>query len=116
MVWGRRTIMIKYILAVLAVVSATALPASAVDTSSLSAFAASCSSDAKGCRSVTLSTIMSARSANYGCIPKDTANDTASDKLLDWLRGTAARDPKYANESLADLMWTGIDEVWPCKK
>lgn len=108
--------MTKYILAVLAMAAAMTTPAAATDMSSLSAFAASCTADSKGCHSAALSAIISARNAKYGCIPAETSDDTAADKLLDWLRYTAPRDPKYANESLADLMWTGIDEIWPCKK
>jgi hypothetical protein len=108
--------MIKSILAVLAVTAAVMLPAAATDMSSLSAFAASCTTDNKGCRATAMSAIISARNAKYGCIPAETSNDTAADKLLDWLRYTAPREPKYVNEPLADLMWTGIDEIWPCKK
>lgn len=108
--------MIKSILAALAVTAAVMLPAAATDMSSLSAFAASCTTDSKGCHSVALNAIISARNAKYGCIPAETSNDTASEKLLDWLRYTAPRDPKHVNEPLADLMWTGIDEIWPCRK
>lgn len=96
--------------------AAMMVPASATDTSSLSAFVRSCSSDAKGCSVMTLSAIHSARSAKYGCIPADISDDDAGDKLLYWLKSTANADPKYANEALPDLMWTGIDELWPCKK
>jgi hypothetical protein len=107
--------MTKYILAALAIAAMMA-PAGATDMSSLSAFVASCSSDAKGCQSVTTSAIHSARNAKYGCIPADLSVDSAGEKLLDWLRDTAAKNPKYAKEALPDLMWTGIDEIWPCKK
>jgi hypothetical protein len=108
--------MTKYILAALAMTATMAVPAAATDTSSLSAFVASCSSDAKGCHSVATSAIHSARNAKYGCIPADLSVDSAGDKLLDWLRDTAAKDPKYEKEALPDLMWTGIDHIWPCKK
>jgi hypothetical protein len=92
------------------------IPASATDTSSLSAFVKSCSSDSKGCHLMTLNAIHSARSANYGCIPQDASDERAADKLLDWLKDVAAKDPKYADQALPDLMWAGIDEIWPCKK
>jgi hypothetical protein len=108
--------MLKRLLSIVAVTAAFVASAPATDTSSIKAFVASCSSDANGCKSMTLNAVISARSANYGCIPKDTSNETAAGRLLDWLKGTAAQDPKYANEALSDLMWTGIDEVWPCKK
>lgn len=107
--------MTKYILAALAM-AATMVPAAATDTSSLSAFLASCSTDSKGCHSVVTSAIHSARNAKYGCIPADLSVEDAGNKLLDWLRDTAAKDPKNAKEALPDLMWTGIDEIWPCKK
>jgi hypothetical protein len=92
------------------------VPAAATDTSSLDAFVKSCVGDSKGCHLMTLSAIHSARNAKYGCIPADVSDDRAADKLLDWLRDVANKDAKYAAEPLADLMWTGIDEVWPCKK
>lgn len=101
---------------VLALAAMTAVPALATDTSSLSAFVQSCAGDSKGCHSITLNAIHSARNANYGCIPADMSVDTAADKLLDWLKYTAAKDPKYKDEALTDLMWTGVDEIWPCKK
>lgn len=108
--------MFQRVLAGAVVMAALAMPAMATDTSSLAAFVQSCSADMKGCRLVALNAVNSARSANYGCIPKDISSDSASERLLDWIRGTAAKDPKYANEALPDLMWTGIDELWPCKK
>ncbi|GAA0583515.1 hypothetical protein [Rhizomicrobium electricum] len=108
--------MTKYILAALALAAALSVPAAATDMSSLSAFVSSCTSDSKGCHSAATSAIHSARNAKYGCIPEKISADDAGDRLLDWLRYTAAKDPKYVKESLADLMWTGIDEVWPCKK
>jgi hypothetical protein len=91
-------------------------PALATDTSSLPAFVQSCASDAKGCHSITLSAITSARSNNYGCIPQTVNNDAAADQLLDWLKNTANGKPKYEKEPLPDLMWTGVDELWPCHK
>jgi hypothetical protein len=108
--------MIKRLVPALAALAAIVAAAGATDTSSLSAFAASCSTDAKGCHAMTLNAIISARGAKYGCIPKDIPNDAAADKLLDWLKDTANANPKYAKEALTDLMWTGIDESWPCKK
>ena len=96
--------------AVLAVV-----PATATDTSSLIAFVQSCKDDSKGCHSIALNAIMSARNAKYGCIPKDLDNETAADKLLYWLKGTASGNPKYEKDALSDLFWTGVDEIWPCK-
>lgn len=105
------------LLSVLAVAAAVMMPApAATDTSSLKAYLKSCQTDSKGCHSVTLSAVISARSASYGCIPKDVSDETASNKVLDWLKDKAADDPKYQSETLPDLMWTAIDEVWPCKK
>jgi len=104
------------LLTLLALAALTAVPALATDTSSISAFVQSCASDPKGCQAMTRNAIYSARNANYGCIPEKLSVDDAADKLLDWLKFTAAKDPKYANEALADLMWTGVDELWPCKK
>ena len=103
------------VLTILAVLAA-AVPATAADTSSLSAFVQSCRQDTNGCRTFTLNAITAARSAKYGCIPSDIANDWAADKLLNWLRGTASVNPKYEKEPLADLVWTGVDEIWPCQK
>lgn len=103
------------IIPVLALAVLTAAPALATDTSSLGAFVQSCSSDSKGCHSMTLNAIHSARNSNYGCIPKDLSHDDAADRLLDWLKG-ANSNPKYQKEALTDLMWTGIDEIWPCAK
>ncbi len=94
----------------------TGVPAAATDTSSLSAFVLSCKDDAKGCHSIALNAIISARNAKYGCIPKDVDNEVAADKLLGWLKDTASTNPKYAKDALDDLMWTGVDESWPCKK
>lgn len=92
------------------------VPAGAADTSSLAAFVQSCKDDAKSCRSMTMNAIISARNAKYGCIPHDLSEDKAGDKLYDWLKDTANANPKYQKEALADLMWTGVDELWPCKK
>ena len=97
--------------AVLAIV-----PAAATDTSSLSAFVQSCKDDAKGCHSITVNAILSARNAKYGCIPKDLDNDAAADKLLYWMKDTANGNAKYEKAEFTDLLWTGVDEVWPCKK
>lgn len=103
------------LLSVVAIAGLTAMPALAIDTSSLAGFVQDCSGDSKACHSMVLNAVISARNANYGCIPKDVSNDAAADKLLDWLK-QANKDPKYAKDALADLMWTGIDEIWPCKK
>ncbi len=91
------------------------VPAAATDTSSLSAFVQSCAGDTKGCQAITLNAVITARGAKYGCIPQSVADDAAAEKLLFWLKGTANGNPKYEKDALADLMWTGIDEVWPCK-
>ena len=91
-------------------------PASATDTSSLSAFVRSCNDDAKGCRLMTRDAILTARNAKYGCIPESLSTGEAGDKLLQWLKETANADPKYAKEALTDLLWTGVDEIWPCPK
>lgn len=111
----------KCVLPALAVLSAVmmASPAQAVDTSSLGAFVASCSAnkdDAKLCLAMTSNAILSAKNAKYGCVPADLGDDKAADKLLDWLKTTANANPKYQKEALSDLFWTGIDEIWPCKK
>lgn len=98
------------------VFAAVSVPAMANDTSSLAAFVQSCKDDPKGCHSMTLSAIISARNAKYGCIPQDVTDEAAAEKLLDWLKNTANANPKYQKEALADLMWTGVDEIWPCKK
>ncbi len=108
--------MIMRLVPALAALATIIAAAGATNTTSLSAFVASCSSDTNGCRSITLSAVTSARGANYGCIPKDLSDETAASRLLDWLKYTANANPKYANDALPDLMWTGIDEVWPCKK
>jgi len=105
-----------HFLSALAVLAALTVPAPAADTSSLTAFVQSCKDDAKGCKSMTLNAVISARNAKYGCIPKEASDDAAADKLLEWLRGPASTNPKYQSEALADLMWTGIDEIWPCGK
>ena len=94
----------------------SAVPATATDNSSLSAFVHSCAQDTNGCRTFTLNAILSARSAKYGCIPAELSNDEAAEKLLNWLKGTASANPKYEKEALSDLVWTGVDEIWPCKK
>lgn len=91
-------------------------PAGAADASSLAAFVQSCKDDNKSCQTMTLSAIISARNAKYGCIPHDVSDEAAAGKLLDWLKNTANANPKYQKEALADLMWTGVDELWPCKK
>lgn len=104
------------IIPVLMLAAMTAVPALATDTSSLSGFVKSCASDNKACHSMTLNAIHSARNANYGCIPAQMDPDSAADKLLDWLKYKANENPKYKDDALADLMWTGIDEIWPCKK
>jgi hypothetical protein len=102
-------------LAVLAAILAPT-PAYAVDTSSIGGFVSSCRDDQKGCHALVLNAVLSARNAKYGCIPADLDNDSAADKVLGWLKATAANDAKYAKDALPDLMWTGIDETWPCKK
>jgi|WetSurMetagenome_2_1015567.scaffolds.fasta_scaffold344430_1 hypothetical protein len=99
-----------------AVLACATGPAAATDTSSLPAFVQSCAGDAKGCHSITLNAVITARSNHYGCIPKAVSDDAAADQLLDWLKNTANSNPKYEKEALPDLMWTGIDEIWPCHK
>lgn len=108
--------MLKRLLSIAAVTVAMVASAPATDTSSLHAFVASCTTDARGCKSVAEGAVISARNANYGCIPKESSNEFAAEHVLDWLKNTANRDPKYADQPLSDLMWTAIDEVWPCKK
>lgn len=97
-------------------VSVVLFPAQAVDMSSLPAFVQSCKDDVKACRVVAINAVQSARNARYGCIPAELSNDDAGDKLWGWLKDTANADPKLQKEPLSDLMWTGIDEIWPCKK
>jgi hypothetical protein len=117
---GRRIMMTTHILSALALSAAVLAfasgPAQATDTSSLPAFVQSCAGDAKGCHSITLNAIITARSNRYGCIPKALSDDAAADQLLDWLKNTANASPKYQKEALADLVWTGIDEIWPCHR
>ena len=91
-------------------------PASAADTSSLSAFVRSCNTDSKGCHLVVRDAINAARNAKYGCIPATLSADEAADRLLQWMKVTANADSKYEKEPFSDLMWTGVDEVWPCPK
>jgi len=106
------------ILAVVAIGAAllALAPASAADTSSLSAFVRSCNTDAKGCRLLARDAIGTARNAKYGCIPEALSVEEAGNKLLDWLRAANNAAPKYAKDQFTDLLWTGIDEVWPCPK
>ena len=91
-------------------------PASAADTSSLSAFLRGCNDDQKSCHMVLADAIRSARNAKYGCIPAALSADDAADQLLRWMKVTASANPKYEKEAFADLLWTGVDEVWPCRK
>jgi hypothetical protein len=90
-------------------------PAAATDTSSLSAFLASCSSDSKGCQTFTQDLVTSARNAHYGCIPKALGTEDAGGELLAWLKGPASANAKYQKMSLEDVMWDGVDSLWPCK-
>jgi len=104
-----------------AVVFAAALaggtaPAVATDTSSLSAFLAGCSTDTKSCHSFAEQGASSAKSANYGCIPASLSAEEAGNQLLDWMKGPASADPKYKTMSLEDVMWDGVDALWPCHK
>jgi len=90
--------------------------ASATDTSSLGSFLATCSADVKGCKGFAHDLIISARNANYGCIPKELSTDAAAERELAWLRHEANGNPKYQGMSLEDVMWAGVDELWPCSK
>lgn len=90
-------------------------PASATETSSLSAFVASCPTDLKGCKGLTHDLITSAKNAKYGCVPAALSADDAGEQLLDWLKGPARANPKYEKMSLEDVMWEGVDTLWPCK-
>lgn len=94
---------------------AAMMPAQATDTSSLSAFLSTCSSDTKGCKAFTHDLIASAKNANYGCVPRSMSADDAGAQLLEWLKGPASSNPKYAKMSLEDVMWEGVDALWPCK-
>lgn len=105
----------KYLLSAIVFFVAVALPASATDTSSLSAFLATCSSDTKGCKAFTHDAVMSARNANYGCVPRALSTEDAGGQLLDWLKGPASSNPKLEKMSLDDVMWEGVDALWPCK-
>ena len=91
------------------------MPASATDTSSLSAFLSTCSSDTKGCKAFTHDAVASAKSAHYGCVPHALSADDAGDQLLAWLKGPASANPKFEKMSLEDVMWEGVDALWPCK-
>lgn len=104
-------------LAVLAVAAGVLAPSAeaGVDVSSLAAFVRSCSTDSAACHAAVLSAVISARSANYGCIPKEVGNKSAESDVLDWLKA-ADGNPKYADQPVDDLMWTAIDERWPCPK
>lgn len=93
----------------------TAGPAAATDTSSLSAFLSSCPSDSKGCKAFAHDAVVSAKSANYGCIPKSLGPEEAGAQLLEWLKGPASANPRYEKMSLEDVMWDGVDHLWPCK-
>ncbi len=91
-------------------------PAFATDTSTLPAFLASCSSDQKGCKNFTHDLIVSAQNAKYGCLPQKLDANEGGDQLMAWLKGPASANPKYEKMSLEDVMWEGVDTVWPCKK
>lgn len=105
----------KYLLAALVFSVVVAMPVSATDTSSLSAFLSTCSSDAKGCKAFTHDAVMSAKNANYGCVPRALSTEDAGGQLLDWLKGPASGNPKFEKMSLDDVMWEGVDALWPCK-
>jgi len=106
-----------FILPALALAAAIAAgPASATDTSSLSAFLSSCSPDMKGCKSIVFDLITAAKTNHYGCIPHDLSADRAADMELDWLKNTAGGNPKYEKMNLQDVMWDGVDELWPCHR
>ena len=90
-------------------------PASAADTSSLNNFVRSCNTDSKGCHFVLRDAVNAARNANYGCIPPSLSVEEAGNKLLEWLQAANAAG-KYPKDPFTDLLWTGIDEVWPCPK
>jgi hypothetical protein len=100
---------------VLTMAAATTVPATAAaDTRSLAGFVSSCATDSRACHDVVSSAVISARSANYGCIPQALSSQDASNQLLDWMKGTANSDPQYRDQSLPDVMWSGIDVIWPC--
>ncbi len=100
---------------VLAATAAVTAPAFATDTSSLSAFLATCSSDTKGCKAFAHDLMASAKSAHYGCVPKALSAEDAGDQLLAWMKGPAQGNAKYEKMSLEDAMWEGVDTLWPCK-
>jgi hypothetical protein len=51
----------------------------------------------------------------YGCVPRALSADDAGEQLLDWLKGPARSNPKYEKMSLDDVLWEGVDALWPCK-
>ncbi|HUO98563.1 MAG TPA: hypothetical protein VMU01_07830 [Rhizomicrobium sp.] len=91
-------------------------PAAAADTSSLSGFLDSCSSDQQGCKTFALDVVTNARDNHYGCMPRALGLDAAADQELAWLKDKAAANPKYRKVALTDVMWDGIDELWPCHR
>lgn len=106
----------RTLLAAAIAAAAVAGSAAAIDTGSLSAFVASCSTDEKGCKSATHDVIASAKSAGYGCIPKAVSSVEGGERLLDWLKGPARSVAKYERMGLEDVMWAGVDELWPCRR
>ena len=91
------------------------VPARAADTSSLSAFLSSCSQEAKGCRGYAFDLITSARANHYGCIPRDVSTDEAAAREVEWLEN-ARSNSKYQNMPVTDVMWDGVDALWPCHR
>jgi len=97
-------------------VAFAAVPASATDTSSLSAYLASFSGESRDCKSIPHDVVLAAKNAGYGCIPKTLSADDAASDLYGWLKGPASANPKYEKMGLEDVMWDGVDALWPCHR
>ena len=103
----------KTLFAALAFSALLAVPASAA-SGSLGDFLQRCSLDSTTCKSFAVDIVTAAKQNHYDCIPQSLATDEAADRELDWLKDTASADPKYRSMDLTDVMWSGVDHLWPC--
>ena len=91
-------------------------PALALDTSSLSAFVQNCAKESRPCHAFINDGVRGAKNSNYGCIPPELSVEDAGNQLLDWMKGPARDNDKYRTMSAEDVMWEGVDALWPCPK
>jgi hypothetical protein len=99
-----------------AIFAGSAGAADVANADPLSNFLDSCRGDSQSCRTVTLNIVTAAKNNHYDCIPSGLSPERAADRELAWLEDAAQNNPKFKKMDLQDVLWSGVDHLWPCNK